>query len=168
MERPRPSRPAHPATRRQTRQRRLVYEAVFRAKTHPTAEWVYDRVRREMPRVSLGTIYRNLQLLVAEGRLRSWTRGRATRYDADLAPHDHFLCEGCGLLLDLERAGSPLEAEKKLKSRGFQVRGRILDLIGLCRGCRRVHKKRRRNDGWRGSRAPRTHASSKHASVAAP
>jgi Fe2+ or Zn2+ uptake regulation protein len=128
--------------RRSTRQRRLVYDAVCAARTHPTAEWVYDRVRREMPRVSLGTIYRNLQLLVAEGRLRAWSRGAATRYDADLTPHDHFLCEGCGLLLDLERAGAPLPAERRLKSKGFDVRGRILDLIGLCRQCRRLQARR--------------------------
>ena len=141
---------ARPAVaRRQTRQRKLVYEAVSGARTHPTAEWVYDRVRREMPRVSLGTIYRNLQLLVAEGRLRSWTRGRATRYDADLSPHDHFLCEGCGLLLDLDRAGAPLQAERRLRSRGFEVRGRILDLIGLCRDCRGAMKSRRRKNPWR-------------------
>jgi Fe2+ or Zn2+ uptake regulation protein len=86
--------------------------------------------------VSLGTVYRNLQVLVAEGRLRAWSRGGATRYDADLSPHDHFLCEGCGLLLDLERAGATLAAERRLKSRGFEVRGRVLDLIGLCRDCR--------------------------------
>jgi Fur family ferric uptake transcriptional regulator len=125
-----------------------VYEAVCAARSHPTAEAVHDRVRQAMPRVSLGTVYRNLQLLVAEGRLRAWTRGRATRYDADLSPHDHFLCESCGLLLDLDRAGAPLAAERRLQSRGFEVRGRILDLIGLCRECRRAAKRRRRKDPW--------------------
>jgi Fe2+ or Zn2+ uptake regulation protein len=140
--------PTGTPSRRQTKQRRLVYEAVCAAKTHPTAEAVYDRVRREMPRVSLGTVYRNLQLLVADGRLRSWTRGRATRYDADLSPHDHFLCESCGLLLDLDRAGAPLAAERRLEAKGFEVRGRILDLIGLCRDCRGAVKKRRRTDAW--------------------
>jgi Fur family ferric uptake transcriptional regulator len=129
-----------PASRRSTRQRQLVYETVVAAKTHPTAERVYDRVRREMTRVSLGTVYRNLQVLVAEGRLRAWSRGGATRYDADLSPHDHFLCESCGLLLDLERAKATLGAERRLKSRGFEVRGRILDLIGLCRDCRGARK----------------------------
>src|SRR5262252_5886901 len=112
--------------RRRTRQRQLVYQAVFAAKTHPTAEWVYGRVRRALPRVSLATVYRNLQVLVAEGRLRSWSRGGATRYDADLSLHDHFLCEGCGLLLDLERGSATLAAERRLKSRGFEVHGRVL------------------------------------------
>ena len=82
--------------RRQTRQRRLVYEAVASTDTHPTAEWVFERVRRRLPRVSLGTVYRNLQLLVTEGRLKAWTRGRTTRYDAGVMPHDHFVCQVCG------------------------------------------------------------------------
>ncbi len=141
--------------RRQTRQRRLVYDAVCATKNHPTAEAVYDRVRRVMPRVSLGTVYRNLQLLVADGRLRSWTRGRATRYDADLSPHDHFVCEVCGLLLDLDRVGGPLAAERRLQERGFEVRGRILDVIGLCRECRRSGKHRRSRDAWPSSMAAR-------------
>jgi Fur family ferric uptake transcriptional regulator len=140
--------PTRTPARRQTKQRRLIYDAVCAAKSHPTAEAVYDRVRRAMPGVSLGTVYRNLQLLVADGRLRSWTRGRATRYDADLTPHDHFLCESCGLLLDLDRAGGPLAAERRLEARGFEVRGRILDLIGLCRNCRGAVNKRRRTDAW--------------------
>lgn len=141
--------------RRQTKQRRLVYDAVRAASDHPTAEAVYDRVRRLIPRVSLGTVYRNLQLLVADGRLRSWTRGRATRYDADLSAHDHFLCESCGLLLDLDRAGAPLAAERRLEAKGFEVRGRILDLIGLCRNCRGALKNRRRTDAWPSSTAAR-------------
>ena len=125
--------------RRETRQRRLVYEAVASTDAHPTAEWVYERVRRALPRVSLGTVYRNLQLLVAEGRLKAWSRGRTTRYDADVAPHDHFVCKACGLLLDIERAPEAISSEKRLKARGHQIETRILEFIGLCRDCRSRH-----------------------------
>lgn len=126
-----------PAARRQTRQRRLVYEAVASTDVHPTAEWVYKRVRRELPRVSLGTVYRNLQLLVSEGRLKAWSRGRTTRYDADVSPHDHFICRECGLLLDIERAPEPISSERRLRARGHRIDNRILEFIGVCRGCRR-------------------------------
>jgi Fe2+ or Zn2+ uptake regulation protein len=129
------------APRRQTRQRRLVYDVVASTESHPAAEWVYERVRREMPRVSLGTVYRNLQLLVAEGRLKAWSRGRTTRYDADIAPHDHFVCRACGLLLDVERAAEVLASEKRLKTRGHQIESRILEYIGVCRDCRRGRKR---------------------------
>jgi len=123
--------------RRQTRQRRLVYEAVAATDTHPTAECVYNQVRRAIPRVSLGTVYRNLQLLVADGRLKAWSRGRTTRYDADVNPHDHFVCLGCGLLLDIERAPEAISSEKRLRSRGHRIENRILEFIGVCRSCRR-------------------------------
>ena len=126
--------------RRQTRQRRIVYETVAATASHPTAEWVYERVRRQMPRVSLGTVYRNLQVLVAEGRLRSWTRGRTTRYDADLVPHDHFSCRRCGLLLDLERAPRVFSEERRLRARGHEIEERILEFVGTCRDCRRNRK----------------------------
>ncbi len=125
------------ASRRSTRQRRLVYDAVLATDAHPTAEGVYEAVRRAMPRISLGTVYRNLQVLVDEGRLKSFTRDGRTRYDGDLAPHDHFACDRCGLLLDIPRAAEPLPAEKRLRARGFAVSGRVLEFHGLCRKCRR-------------------------------
>jgi Fur family ferric uptake transcriptional regulator len=128
--------PARPA-RRSTRQQRLVFEAVSTTRAHPTAEWVYEAVRRRLPRVSLGTIYRNLQRLVGEGRLRSFERDGLTRYDADLELHDHFACVRCGLLMDIPRAPEVLPAERRLRARGFSVEGRTLEFHGLCRKCRR-------------------------------
>lgn len=127
---------APPAPRRSTRQRRLVYEAVMATDSHPTAEWVYEAVRRAAPRISLGTVYRNLQVLVEEGRLRSFTRQGRIRYDGDVSPHDHFACDGCGILLDIPRAAEVLPAERRLRAKGFAVIGRTLEFHGLCRTCR--------------------------------
>ena len=90
-----------------------------------------------MPRISLGTVYRNLQVLVAEGHLKCFMKGGRACYDADLAPHDHFSCERCGLLMDIPRASEPLPSERRLKTRGFAVSGRNLEFYGLCRNCRR-------------------------------
>ncbi|HTR03858.1 MAG TPA: transcriptional repressor [Thermoanaerobaculia bacterium] len=127
---------ASPA-RRSTRQKRLVLEVVCGTKTHPTAEWVYEAVRRELPRVSLGTVYRNLQRLVEEGKLRSFEREGRIRYEADLALHDHFSCDRCGLLVDIARGPEPLPGERRLKAQGFTIAGRTLEFHGLCRKCRR-------------------------------
>jgi Fe2+ or Zn2+ uptake regulation protein len=148
-----PSAPSVP--RRSTRQRRLVYEAVLATDTHPTAEWVYEAVRRSAPRISLGTIYRNLQVLVAEGRLRSFTRDGRTRYDGDLSPHDHFSCDRCGLLMDIPRADEALVAEQRLRARGHAVSGRRLEFHGLCRSCRRSIKTGGGEDTWASSPTPR-------------
>ncbi len=123
--------------RRSTRQQRLVFEAVSTTKSHPTAEWVYEEVRRRLPRVSLGTVYRNLQRLVAEGKLRSFERDGRIRYDADLELHDHFSCDRCGLLMDIPRMAEVLPAERRLRARGFAIAGRTLEFHGLCRKCRR-------------------------------
>lgn len=123
--------------RRSTRQRRLVLEAVMETKSHPTAEWVYEAVRRALPRVSLGTVYRNLQVLVDEGKLKSFVRDGLIRYDADLTMHDHFVCERCGVLLDIPRATESLPGERRLKSQGYLISGRTLEYHGLCRKCRR-------------------------------
>ena len=131
------STPAIAPPRRSTRQRRLVFEAVAGTTSHPTAEWVYEAVRRALPRVSLGTVYRNLQVLVGEGRIRSFVRGGLIRYDADLTLHDHFSCDRCGLLMDIPRAGDVLPAERRLRAKGFAVAGRTLEFHGLCRKCRR-------------------------------
>jgi len=119
-----------------TRQRRLVYAAVASSRAHSTAEAIHQ-VRRQLPRVSPGTVYRNLQLLVSEGRLRAWTRGRSVRFDRDLTALNHFVCESCGLLVDLERAPETLSSEKMLKARGYPVRERVLKFVGLCRKYRR-------------------------------
>jgi Fur family ferric uptake transcriptional regulator len=129
--------PVHTPTRRSTRQSRLVFEAVSGTGSHPTAEWVYEAVRRALPHVSLGTVYRNLQKLVADGRIRSFERDGRIRYDADLTTHDHFSCDRCGLLMDIPRAAEVLPAERRLRAKGFAVAGRTLEFHGLCRKCRR-------------------------------
>ena len=147
--------------RRNTLQRRLVYEAVAGTDAHPTAEWVYERVRRQMPRVSLGTVYRNLQLLVAEGRLRSWTRGRTTRYDADLSAPRPLLLPRCGLLLDLERApravrGGAAPARPRTRDRGARA-GIRRNLPGLP-----AQSKDGRKETMVELKRPKTHENSTH------
>lgn len=150
------TRSATAPARRSTRQRRLIHEAVRGTDAHPTAEWVYEAVRRTLPRISLGTVYRNLQVLVAQGELRSWTRGGRTRYDADLKPHDHFACDRCGLLLDIPREARALPGERRLRARGYHIAGRVLEFHGLCRSCRRtILIKEEERESWQSSPRPR-------------
>ena len=80
------------ALKRLTRQRKAILEVVRQARHHPDAAWIYQEVRKRVPKVSLGTIYRNLEALVAEGYLVPITKaGEATRYDANLHPHHHLV-----------------------------------------------------------------------------
>ena len=75
------------ALKRLTRQRKAILEVVRQAHHHPDAAWIYQEVRKVVPKVSLGTVYRTLEALVAEGYLVPITKaGEATRYDANLTP----------------------------------------------------------------------------------
>src|ERR1700730_10581638 len=85
---------------RLTGPRRLVLDVVPATESHPTAEWVHRMVRRRRPRVSLGTVYRNLRLLVAQGLVKELP-GPHTRSDGKLSEHHHFTCLACGPISDV-------------------------------------------------------------------
>jgi Fe2+ or Zn2+ uptake regulation protein len=89
--------------RRMTRQLGRVLEAVRSSGVeHPTADRVFERVRRDLPRISLGTVYRNLQRLAADGLIGvTHLEDRIVRYDPMTRAHDHFVCRACGRIEDL-------------------------------------------------------------------
>lgn len=120
---------------RSTRQLTTTLEVLAASADHPTAEQVFQRVRARLPRISLGTVYRNLEKLHRQGRLRIiWLGGGVAHYDAVTAEHDHFLCEACGAVRDLvpEPPGA-LPAD--LIGAGCIVRRRTTALYGLCPEC---------------------------------
>ena len=122
---------------RQTRQLRAVYNVVNAARNHPTAEEVYRRVRRRLPRVSLGTVYRNLQKLAAQRRVRVvQLADRAACYDGMVEDHDHFLCERCGAVTDLVRKDVAPPDCRTLQRAGYMVGAHTLTIYGLCPKCR--------------------------------
>ncbi|RTI49139.1 transcriptional repressor [Thermus scotoductus] len=129
------------ALKRLTRQRKAVLEVVRKAHNHPDAAWIYQEVRKVVPKVSLGTIYRTLEALVEEGYLIPITKaGEATRYDANLHPHLHLVCQGCGAIVDLEVDLPDLltpvqEAHPHLEVRSVEVTYR-----GLCPTCKAALK----------------------------
>lgn len=119
--------------RRFSRQREQIYEAVCATDTHPTAEMVYERLKPAMPRLSLGTVYRNLRQMAAEGRLME-LEGPVARFDADLSPHAHFRCQRCGAVSDV---AIPYDAALDMLAAGDGrlVRGHSLCFYGICPAC---------------------------------
>lgn len=119
---------------RATPQLAAIYEVLRAAHDHPTADQVFRRVRSRLPRLSLGTVYRNLEKLREQGRLRvvRLASGEA-HYDAMVAPHDHFICEGCHAVLDLDPVGPPAAARGAVA--GCVVRWQTTALYGLCGAC---------------------------------
>ena len=86
---------------RNTKQLQVVWEAIKDDDSHPTADQVYDKVRESLPNVSLGTVYRNLQKLVANEKLHVLMLGRAQHFDPLVKRHQHFICEKCGRIFDV-------------------------------------------------------------------
>lgn len=122
---------------RNSRQRDAILRAVRRTTCHPTADWVYSQVKREIPGISLGTVYRNLRLLTEAGELSSYEgAGGVSRFDGCAETHYHFRCDRCGVMLDVE---APVDCElDKLVAvhTGLDIRCHVLEFRGVCPDCR--------------------------------
>ena len=122
---------------RNTRQREVILEELRRSSAHPTATQVYDLVRRRLPKISLGTVYRNLDLLARMGMIqRMETTGAETRFDGDVRPHNHVRCTACGRIDDLAGPAVELSPEGRRDFAGYQILGHRLEFVGLCPKCR--------------------------------
>ncbi len=122
--------------RRRTRQLALVLETVQKSGVeHPSADRVFERVRRLLPHISLGTVYRNLQRLAADGRIGvTYLEGRVARYDPTAAAHDHFVCQTCGRIDDLQPSHPDRSLEAAARA-GHVVTSHALVLYGQCSAC---------------------------------
>jgi Fe2+ or Zn2+ uptake regulation protein len=120
---------------RNTKQLQIIWDTVKDDKSHPTADQIYDRVRKKMPSISLGTVYRNLQKLVSDEKLQVLMRGRSQHFDPLVERHQHFICERCDrvydVLIDHQREITPV----KLPHEGFRVTSHQLAFYGTCKHC---------------------------------
>ena len=121
---------------RMTRQRQVILEELRRVKSHPTADELYFIVRQKLPRISLATVYRNLDLLYQEGKvIKLPAVDGVMRFDGTVTPHYHIRCTKCGrvsdVMLDVE-----LNLERKVARRtGYHVTGYVLEFEGVCPDC---------------------------------
>ncbi|MGN0073004.1 MAG: transcriptional repressor [Coriobacteriales bacterium] len=123
--------------RRNTRQRQLVLEAVRSRCDHPTAEQIYQDVAAQDPKISRGTVYRNLSVLAQSGELSEVETPSASRFDLRQERHHHLVCVSCGAVVD-----APVEYQEQLDSlaaagSGFTVTGHHTIFQGLCPDCAR-------------------------------
>jgi Fe2+ or Zn2+ uptake regulation protein len=121
-----------------TPQRAAVYDYLSGVEHHPTAEEVFMAVRPKLPRLSLATVYKNLEALVKCGAVSKLTYGDASaRYDIRTDHHYHTRCLECGNIWDVD-ARQGFELLKHIKPQaGFEVKDYRLELLGRCRECRR-------------------------------
>ena len=120
-----------------SRQRELVLNSVLWSNEHPTAEMIYENVRKEIPNISLGTVYRNLNQLVKHGMIRKvLLPGESDRFDKTLEHHNHVYCKKCHQLFDIssfnvEKINQTIERET-----GFQLLSHDIIFQGICKQCR--------------------------------
>ena len=118
---------------RYSRQRELITDIIKGRCDHPTADMIYNSAREIEPNISLGTVYRNLKLLADEGEIITLeTEDKRLHYDGDTSRHSHFICSGCGKIIDLFK---PAEKPNELKELGLKVTGEKCVYYGLCSKC---------------------------------
>ncbi|WP_027481116.1 Fur family transcriptional regulator [Deinococcus pimensis] len=122
---------------RQTKQRQAVLEVLRGTRTHPDAAWIFQEVRRALPNISLGTVYRALDTLAQDGVIATIERaGERTRYDYKHADHHHVVCRGCHAIFDVDLgASAALRPHDALLPAGFRVTDVVLEFHGLCADC---------------------------------
>ncbi|MCX7621176.1 MAG: transcriptional repressor [Acidimicrobiales bacterium] len=118
-----------------TPQRVSIFRALYDNDTHPTAEAVYAKVLEEMPTISLRTVYQTLNDLAAMGEITQLDLGTGSaRFDPNLSPHHHLVCESCGQVRDVYGEFDGVKIPKN-KLAGFQVSSTEIVFRGLCPDC---------------------------------
>lgn len=119
-----------------SRQREAIREFLMNRKDHPTAEVVYQNLRQEFPHISLGTVYRNLSLLVELGEIAKLPGiDGFDHFDGNPHPHYHFICSNCHAVIDLELP--PLDEIDTMAGKNFDgtITGHSAYFYGKCRAC---------------------------------
>ncbi len=127
--------------RRETKQRKTILRILKNTKAHPTVDWIYDEVRKAIPNISKGTVYRNLQVLQEDGAVTELNlNGTLSRYEAKQDNHYHFRCERCGRVFDLDEPVNHELDKMVAKRTGLRVSYHQLEFRGLCQDCQQKSK----------------------------
>ena len=120
----------------QTKQRQLILEAVRATNSHPTADELFQVIRRKLPTISLATVYRNLNFLSDIGEIRKLSMpGMPDRFDWRLKAHDHMVCDVCGQVLDFALPGNL--QQQIAQACGAEIAGYTLVAHGTCAHCQK-------------------------------
>ena len=126
-----------PTARKYSRKREAILECIRSTTSHPSADWVYSQLKPEIPDLSLGTVYRNLNLFRQEGLIQSiGVVNGLERFDGNIQPHLHFVCQKCGKVQDMMEFQLP---EGMLETAAKSINGKIqscqIVFTGTCETC---------------------------------
>lgn len=122
---------------RESHQRKAIVNLLKARKDHPSAAMIYEDLRFELPNLSLGTVYRNLEILEKQGRIRILNLAqKEARYDGQMVKHAHFICEHCGTIEDVEMKSDCCQMVNMLESRNYRISKFNLDITGTCPKCK--------------------------------
>lgn len=124
------------AKRNFSSKRNAIYNLVCGTTTHPSARWIYDSLKPDIPDLSLGTVYRNISLFKQEGTLNVvCTVNGEERLDAKTTPHPHFVCNCCGKVIDIGENDCADSEARRLCKAGYTVESRLVLYYGVCLEC---------------------------------
>ncbi len=123
--------------KKHSHKRDAIYNAIRSTKTHPSAEWIYKKLKPEYPDLSLGTVYRNISRFKDDGSIITvGVVNGQERYDGNTVPHTHFICDVCGRVIDIDGASDPVADTSALIENGFDIRRFELTFYGKCPLCK--------------------------------
>ena len=121
---------------RKSKQKEVIFRVLKGTSSHPTAGWIYEQVRKEIPNISLGTVYRNLRLFEQNGEISELDlAGTLSRFDGNAQNHYHFRCEQCGRVFNVDEPVDRESDERVARKTGFTVSYHTLEFRGMCKDC---------------------------------
>jgi len=118
-----------------TAQKSFIFGYLKSVKNHPTAEIVYNNVKKRLPTISQGTVYRVLNNFKAVGQIQAIDTKDNVHYDADISDHAHFICEKCGKVYDVYDECSHCGILRKRKTKVGKINSYKINFYGICRKC---------------------------------
>jgi Fur family transcriptional regulator, peroxide stress response regulator len=129
---------SHLGSHVETKQKKMIKSILKNTTSHPSVEWIYERAKKKIPNISLGTVYRNLKLMVESGEVEVYTHRGQARYDGNTDGHYHFMCSQCSKIIDLDEIVDKNIEDKIKEKTGLKVTHHRLEVGGLCLDCQKL------------------------------
>lgn len=129
------------ASYKHSKQREALFNLLRSTHTHPTAAWLYNNLQKDFPHLSQGTVYRNLNILVEQKRIKVINvDGAFAHFDADMSVHNHVICTRCGKVEDAFMPSDERCDQTAAEVSGYRIDSHRFDFFGLCPDCQRLEQ----------------------------